>query len=234
MAAMRIQERNLLISFGDITTSYVKHSLQGHSQADLLARPQLVPLSAKNIIILNQTHSIDGYSVARQIDAQLRPYTKNGDYIITDQPDIALAVETADCAPVIFASKRTLAVVHAGWRGARNGIITCVLGNFITYGDNIQDIDVFIGPTARSCCYRVQQDFINQFPDGNYFIKRGNDFYFDLVTFIIQELIKAGIARHRINDKYATCTICSEQYCSYRRQRSLNLRTMTVAVLLAA
>lgn len=45
------------------------------------------------------------------------------DGLLTTTPGAAIAVTTADCAPVVLVAERGVAVVHAGWRGIVGGII---------------------------------------------------------------------------------------------------------------
>src|SRR5438270_152716 len=45
--------------------------------------------------------------------------TPNGDIVLTDNPSVALAVQAADCVPMLVVDRRrqTVAAAHAGWRG---------------------------------------------------------------------------------------------------------------------
>ena len=46
------------------------------------------------------------------------------DALVTARPDIALAVFTADCAPIVLVSPEgVIGAVHAGWRGLADGVI---------------------------------------------------------------------------------------------------------------
>ncbi|MEM9565097.1 MAG: polyphenol oxidase family protein [Actinomycetota bacterium] len=46
-----------------------------------------------------------------------------GDGLLTTESGCPIAVTTADCAPVVLAAERGVAVIHAGWRGLSAGIV---------------------------------------------------------------------------------------------------------------
>lgn len=63
------------------------------------------------------------------------------------------------------------------------------------------------------------------------FSTREGRIFFDNVSYIAGQLEKMGIGKHKIFLDTAVCTICSEGYCSYRRQGPLQLRQMTIVAL---
>ena len=220
----------------------------GYSQAQLLQLPQFNTLSLKNILILNQVHGVAGYRARDVHAAQLLPYSIDGDYIITTLPGVALAVETADCAPVMLVDtvQKIAAIAHAGWRGAVAGIAPKVVQEMVKMGSKLPNIEVFIGPAARGCCYEVSADFGVSLDtnssrnslemDGNreistYLFERNERVFFDNVAYIQEQLIEMGLKKEQINVENAHCTICNVQFCSYRRQGQLNLRQMSIVAL---
>ena len=58
------------------------------------------------------------------------------DGLVTKRPGIALGILTADCAPVLLADPEAgvIAAAHAGWRGAKAGIIAAVVGKMRELG----------------------------------------------------------------------------------------------------
>ena len=50
-----------------------------------------------------------------------------GDALITQDPQIPVAVATADCVPLVVVGEGAVAVIHAGWRGALAGVVPATL-----------------------------------------------------------------------------------------------------------
>ncbi len=46
-----------------------------------------------------------------------------GDALVTAVPGAVLATQTADCAPVVLLGAAAVGAVHAGWVGARDGVL---------------------------------------------------------------------------------------------------------------
>ncbi|MEK6734673.1 MAG: laccase domain-containing protein, partial [Pseudomonadota bacterium] len=93
---------------------------------------------------------------------------KYGEYLvadgqITNKPNIALAVITADCVPILLSDekKNIIASVHAGWRGARSNIINEALEKMRSLGAN--NITALIGPCIRQRSYEVDNSFYKDF-----------------------------------------------------------------------
>lgn len=74
------------------------------------------------------------------------------DALWTEEPDVALAVLTADCVPILLAGvmRRRIGVVHAGWRGLVAGVVEVAVGAMGRDG-----LSAFVGPAIGPCCYEV-------------------------------------------------------------------------------
>lgn len=68
---------------------------------------------------LRQVHGAEVVTVTRAGEGA----GSEADAAVTVEPGCALAVTTADCAPVVLVAERGVGVVHAGWRGAEAGVI---------------------------------------------------------------------------------------------------------------
>ena len=100
-----------------------------------------------------------------------KPEQLAGDGLITNLPQLALGIRTADCFPVLLVDKRNRAVgaFHAGWRGTVQRIVEKGVGALRReYGSRPEDIYAVIGPGIQKCCYEVGDDlraqFESQFP----------------------------------------------------------------------
>jgi YfiH family protein len=89
-----------------------------------------------------------------------------GDGLITDTPGLLLAIQTADCLPVIVVDpkQRAAGVFHAGWRGTVARIVEKGLGAMrLQFGTRARDCRAAIGPGVHSCCYEVGPEVREQF-----------------------------------------------------------------------
>ena len=93
-----------------------------------------------------------------------------GDALITNTPGLLLAIQTADCLPLLIADAKRHAVgaVHAGWRGTLARIAVKTIGEMRrAFGSTAEDLRVAIGPGIHACCYvvgpEVREEFESQF-----------------------------------------------------------------------
>jgi YfiH family protein len=192
-----------------------------------------------HLIVLDQIHSEIGICVD-DISLQNRYNFLDfqGDFLVTSKKNIGLVVLTADCIPLVLYDERqnVVSIVHAGWKGAFAGVVEQALGVMQKkYQSKLQDIKAFFGPAARACCYQVTQEFVDQFQKkfGTIpaFFYRDNTIYFDNSLFLQQNLKKFGILESNMNFENALCTICNAEFCSFRREKQLANRQITMVVL---
>ena len=91
---------------------------------------------------------------------------RRADGQITDEPGLLLAVQTADCIPVLVADRRQriVAAFHAGWRGTVKRIVETGVGRMrLLYGSRPRDLIAAIGPGASACCYSVGEEVLTEF-----------------------------------------------------------------------
>jgi len=116
------------------------------------------------LVTLRQIHS-SVLVLAGPEDAD-RPSLCKGDGLMTNVPGLLLAVQTADCIPVLVADpkRRVVAAFHAGWRGTVKRIVESGVGRMrLEYGSRPQDLIAAIGPGIGACCYAVGEEVLSEF-----------------------------------------------------------------------
>jgi polyphenol oxidase len=88
------------------------------------------------------------------------------DGMMTSEPGVLLAIQTADCIPVLIADckRHAVAAFHAGWRGTLKRIVEQGVGQMrLEFGSKPEDLIAAIGPGIGQCCYRVGEEVCAEF-----------------------------------------------------------------------
>lgn len=227
---MMIEHKNLCIFFGDASTSISVPDLKGGKLnpaiQQLLTQKQLYIASGEQVhgdVIVDVVESTDFYR------------TSVADALQTKLFDMGLAVFTADCVPLVLYdhAHHAVAVVHIGWKGALLGIAQKTVRSMqATYGTNVQEVEVFVGPAVRSCCYEIGHDVYDQILQQEVtqaIALRNGKIYFDVTLFVIERLVNLGISAANIYTNNNVCTVCNPNYCSYRKDKEQAHRQITLA-----
>jgi polyphenol oxidase len=211
------------IFFGDKYTCPVGHKTPAFKNFCDILRQQL---ELNHIVFQHQVHGVDGWIITQpeQLTQPVILYERDGDFLITNQPNVGIGVLTADCLPIVFyvPGKNIIAVAHAGWRSSVARIASIVIETLQQkYNIAPADVHVLFGPSAKSCCYEVSADFVKNlspfaFAD-QVITKHDGKLFFDNPLFNKLLLIQAGVPVANINENNNLCTICNRQFHSYRR-----------------
>jgi len=166
------------------------------------------------------------------------PERLEADALVTARPGILLAVQTADCLPLIMiaAAPRAVAVVHAGWRGLEKGIATVTVARLKSvFGVTAESLKVYAGPAVGPCCYEVGGEVVEAFRKKPWlaaagdWVRHGPDgIFLDLVAIQRRELLAAGVRRENFLAANL-CTCCRDLCFSYRRDRAITGRQLAFA-----
>lgn len=233
---MLYKNKNITILFGGaqnapLSVSEFKENISSNKKY-LVNKVSQIKFGEFKDVFLHQTHSIDG-----KIFDNFDSFDFQGDYLITDKPEIGIGVLTADCLPVVFYDKKNnvIAIAHSGWKGSLSGIVQKVIfelqKNFLT---KIQDLIIFLGPCAKNCCYEVSSEFLLNSKDDIFkksISKKNNKLIFDNVFFTELKFLELGIQKEQINFDYNFCTICDLRFCSNRRDAFNSCRQATLVKL---
>lgn len=170
------------------------------SRANLEFRLKEIGIFGYRNLFLNQVHGRDVIVV----DSEEKLYGDQGlpraDAIVTNLRNVAVCVVTADCAPVLLfdAEKKIIAAAHAGWRGAKLGIISSTIAEMKKLG--AIKISAIVGPMIQQESYEVSHEFFDDFlledtANKEFFIgSRDRDKYlFDLSDYVEKKLCAEGI-----------------------------------------
>lgn len=126
-------------------------------------------LGAGSLVTLNQVHGRQVVAIRR---GSARPAERpSGDVLVSNDPDVAVAVRAADCVPLLLADARTgaVAAVHAGWRGTAAGAATAAVDALAReFGARPEDLVAAIGPSIGACCYEVGSELVDAFAAAGY------------------------------------------------------------------
>ena len=205
------------------------------------------------LAMLKQIHSD-----ATQLYRKERVETCKGDASMTNDTGVLLAVQTADCVPILLvdSQKRAAAAIHAGWRGTLARIVEKAVGRMRQeFRTRPQDVLAAIGPSIGACCYEVGAEFVlkfsAQFTDaGDYFDEPRSgeepnplqwlnmappghqpppkNVHLDLRKANRSQLLWAGLRAQNIFD-CNLCTACgTDLFFSYRKEGALSGRQLSV------
>lgn len=141
------------------------------------------------------------------------------DALAGQAPGRILAVTMADCltALVFDPGARTIAAVHAGWRGTRAGILGKVLRDLAAAG-RLSPARAYVafGPCLRPQSLAVGPEVAGTL-DARFVLRRGGQAYFDMPGANRDQALAAGIAPERIRDLGGDTLGDPGRYFSYRR-----------------
>ncbi|HTR97575.1 MAG TPA: polyphenol oxidase family protein [Candidatus Acidoferrales bacterium] len=167
---------------------------------------------------------------ARIVEVAAPGHQPECDALLTSQPDLALAVTTADCMGILFAAPGAVAAAHAGWRGVAADLPALTLAAICRLAHCApSEVSVHFGPCIRGCCYEVGDDVAARFPAAA--LRRGEPrSKLDLPTAARIALALAGLPAERVHDTGA-CTACEPHwYFSHRRDAGRTGRMWGVAL----
>lgn len=177
-------------------------------------------MGTDHLITVHQTHS----AIALPVTG---PLVAEADAMVTDRPNLALGILTADCQPVLFADPLAgvIGAAHAGWKGAKGGILEATLDAMENLGAKRANINAVIGPCISQAAYEIGPEFFETFTDDDPQTQRffangqGQKMLFDLPGYGLWRLREAGVGQA---EWCGHCTYSApEKFFSYRRTTHL-------------
>lgn len=174
------------------------------------SRHAVISAQEHHTVVYNATAADRGRGVLRE-----RGYT-DIDGLLTDEPDVVLFTQYADCVPLFFVDpvKRIVGTAHAGWRGTAAKMGAVMVERMISdYGCRHEDILAAVGPSIGPCCFEVDEPVRQAFAEAVDFapactreVGNGKS-YIDLWEINRRTLVEAGVKAEHIT-MTDLCTRC--------------------------
>lgn len=161
------------------------------------------------------------------------------DAAITTDPNVVLAIQVADCLPVLLASEdgRVLGAAHAGWRGLAAGVIEATWTAMCEADPTLvpQRVQAWLGPCIGPLEFEVGPEVRETFlaagdsPEAFASNQHGR-WQADLAQLARQRLIRCGI-ESMTGGNWCTAS-CPETFFSHRRESRAGVASGRMVALL--
>ena len=161
-----------------------------------------------------------------------------GDAVVTDDPARAAAVRVADCVPILLATAdgRTVAAVHAGWRGVVAGVVDKAVESIRPSAGERLPIVAAVGPCIGFDAFEVGPEVAAEFEkafggDSCGLLKPSKNAgkaMVDLRSAVRLQLIGLGLAAKDV-DLTDRCTVRDDdEFFSHRRENGVTGRMAAI------
>lgn len=195
---------------------------------------QLLSIPLDHLIIPRQTHSLN-VAVIESLPIS-SSVLENVDALVTTLPDVAIAVNTADCVPIILYDPvaHVKAVVHSGWKGTVGRIASNTINTMKQCGATPSHIIAAMGPCICGKCFEVGSEVVDLFIENGFDSPKvilrhlGQRDHIDLSQACLQTLTECGIPRDNISLSHH-CSRCNPTIFFSARRLGINSgRTLTL------
>lgn len=165
---------------------------------------------------LKQTHGIE--VVINPLPNQI----PEADAAIATKPGIVLAIQTADCLPILICDNqgKEIAAIHAGWRSLCAGIIENTLA---LMQSQKSDLKAWLGPCISETKFEVGPEVVEAFKQSNRYSEEAHSIINNKDHLSLHTLASLILKRLNVSDIEA-CHYCTYQekdkFYSYRRDKT--------------
>ena len=154
-------------------------------------------------------------------------YMHGVDALVTDVPEVCIAVSTADCVPVLLYAPdvKAVAAVHAGWKGTVKHIVSNVMDHLNKmFGTQGEDVVACIGPSISLESFEVGDEVYDAFKESGFDMslismkkKETGKYHIDLWEANRIELLNLGVPAEQIEVAGICTYIHHDEFFSARR-----------------
>ena len=182
-----------------------------------------------HVVRLRQVHGT-GVVVRRAGDPLPSRARAEADIVLSNDPLVAVAIQTADCVPLLIVDSKSgaVAAAHAGWRGLAAGVPPAAVAALAReFNARPKDLVAAVGPSISGPSYEVGPDVAERFAaagfdndrlacwfsDG----ERDDHWQFDGWQATTDQLVAAGVPSGQIHIAGLCTAAHPSLLCSYRR-----------------
>lgn len=184
-------------------------------------------LGLERIRFMNQVHSAlceivtDPEVAESEVDASILMRNEINEFM-------AVAVQVADCVPVVVESDDAIMAIHIGREGLVKGITEQSLDQFLQVIED-SSMRAHVGPSICGDCYPLSSDLydsvVARYPAANFSY---SDKKVDVVAGVLSVLDERGISWQWFGGE-RECVSCDQRYFSYRRDVTTGRQAMVIA-----
>lgn len=128
----------------------------GRALAEALGAPDA------EVVRLKQVHGVRVFTIEEPPREKRNTHLGVGDGLLTCQPNVLLAVASADCVPIVLADPVSgwIAAVHAGWRGTAARVLDAALDALEARGVRVAGLHAAFGPSISGERYEVGPEVV--------------------------------------------------------------------------
>lgn len=194
--------------------------------------------------MVRQVHKADVLVVSKKMVGapSTGNYIGEFDGLVTNCPDVTLAVFTADCCPVLLYDENAQVVgaLHCGWKPLCADIIFEGIKKMESLGAKPENISAGIGPCINQCCFETGPEvvegvksLIGAKTNKCFVVSKTckNKFYVNLRKTVQIRLVQLGVPLQKISN-INECTSCNnKKYFSYRAENGKTGRLANIIKL---
>ncbi len=226
--------------YNSLNLSFGTEDLLAHVEGNRSTFCRSFGLDPHQLLTVKQVHGKD-LLLIDEPNPDLSHFLKiEVDAIVTNQPGIMIGVLTADCLPILVWSEQqqVVAAIHAGWRGAANGLVDKTVQSMVRqFGCDVSELKAAIGPGIGAHQYEVDRPVRDAFRKGTGFWDeissetRLGHWQLNLPLSCQLQLEKLGLKPQHI-DIAGECTCCHpELLFSHRRDKGTTGRQLGFIML---
>jgi YfiH family protein len=221
---------------GALTARSLDPDLAGRALAEVLGAPDA------EVVRLSQVHGRVTLTFEEPPRERRNLLLGEGDALVTCQPNVLLAVASADCVPIVLADAVSgwMAAIHAGWRGTALRVLDAALDALVARGVSPRNLSAAFGPSIARDRYEVGPEVVAALldaygvaPESAVARGAGGKAFVDVAAFDEAALLGRGLDPARIH-RPGLCNAAAQDLPSWRRDGPGAGRILTGVVRLPA